>query len=376
MKTLIIYASAGDGHRKATEALHGSFLKNGTTATEVEKIDALNYTNFFFKIAYPATYIFLVKYCPFLWGCFFHLSNLTVIAPFIGGLRYCFNFLNGRRLIRYVLDKNPDVIICAHFFSAQLVSALRIKAKIKGKVVCVVTDFGVHRFWINKGTDYYMVASDITKEELEAKGVPLDKIIVSGIPVEEKFSIPQSRSALRSKFGLECELLTVLVVSGGFGVGPLKRIVHTLDAMALPLQVVVICGKNEKLYQYFTKARFKKPVKVYGYVHNMDEFMSAADIIVSKSGGLTVSESLVKALPMLVISPIPGQEARNAEVMSQCNAAVKIDHASDLTKTIELLMKDNYRRLKAMREAAKILSKPNAANTICRWVKENVLSRN
>ncbi|MBU2063895.1 MAG: hypothetical protein KKF93_05825 [Candidatus Omnitrophica bacterium] len=376
MKVLIIYASAGDGHRKATEAVYKAFLKSGTEAAEVEKIDALNYTNFFFKIAYPSTYIFLVKYCPFLWGLFFHLLNLKAIAALARGLRYCFNFLNGRKLIRYVLDKNPDVIICAHFFSAQLIASLRIKSKLKGKVLCVVTDFGVHRFWINKGTDYYMVASDITKKELETKGVPPDKIIVSGIPVEEKFSIPQSRTALRNKFGLEAELLTILVMSGGFGVGPLKRIVHYLNTMVLPLQIVVICGKNEKLYQYFAKSSFKKLVKVYGYVHNMDEFMSAADMIVSKSGGLTVSESLVKALPMLIISPIPGQEARNAEVMSQYNAAIKIYHAVDLTKTIELLVKDNCSRLKEMKQAAKVLSKPSAANKICHWVKENLLSRN
>ena len=369
MKVLIISASAGAGHRKAAEALYNSFNR---AKIQAQKIDALDYTNPLFKSAYPSVYIFLVRFAPFLWGMIFHFLNIAILKPVINPVRYFFNYINGRPLIKYVLKEQPDVVICVHFFSAQLISRLKAAGRFKGYVVCGVTDFGVHQFWINQGTDYYLVASEMTKTELIAKGVPSDKILVTGIPVEEKFLEPAAKDELRKKLGVAEDTFTILVASGGFGVGPIKKIVQNLDQMNQSLQVLVICGENDRLREFFAGQSFKKTVRVFGYVNNMHEFMAASDIIITKSGGLTVSESLVKALPMIIIRPIPGQEMRNAQVVTKYKAGIKIDDASDVTKQIELLLKDNRQELMAMKKNAQKLGKGESADKICQWVIQNL----
>ncbi|MDD5747035.1 MAG: hypothetical protein PHO30_07230, partial [Candidatus Omnitrophica bacterium] len=152
MKVFIIHASAGAGHRKAAEALYNAFARCGGGAVAAEKIDALDFSGSFFRKAYPAVYIFLVTYVPFVWGLFFHLLNFAPIAPLVRIIRHQMNAFHGRKLIRYIIDKQPDVVVCEHFFSAELVSALKRQGRYTGMVVTGVTDFGVHLFWINPGT--------------------------------------------------------------------------------------------------------------------------------------------------------------------------------------------------------------------------------
>ncbi len=376
MKILIIYASAGAGHRKAAEALYNSFNCLNLPKLSIQKIDALDYTNSIFKRMYPAVYIFLVKYLSFLWGIFFHFLNCPQLAPLIGNLRHFFNYLNGKPLCRYILGERPDIVLCVHFFSAELIASLKASRLFKGLVICGVTDFGVHRFWINKGTDFYLVASEMTKDELKRKGVAADKILVTGIPVGRKFSEAKQKDVICDKLGLDKDRFIVLVTSGGFGVGPIKRIVNNLDRMDRPLQIVVICGKNAQLYEFLNKQRFRKTVKVFGYVNNMDEFMSIAGIIITKSGGLTVSESLAKELPMMIIKPIPGQEARNAQVLEKYNAGVRLLDVDLLINQMDQLLDNDMQKLNEMRKNAQMLAKPHAADRICQWVVKDLLLKN
>ncbi len=372
MKILIIHATAGAGHLKAAQALHQAFLVHGNDSDQIKKIDVLDYTNGFFKKAYPAVYIFLVRYTPFLWGWIFHLLNYGPLKPFINSMRHFFNALQSKPLIKYVLEEAPDAVICEHFLSAELMSHLKCSGRFKGLVLCGVTDFGVHQFWINDGTDFYFVASEMTKTELISKGVAQEKIIVIGIPVEEKFSKQISRKEMREKLGLDADKFTVLITSGGFGVGPIKKIAQFLDDSPSEMQMLVICGKNAQMLNYFKEAAFKKKIKVFGYVNNMEECMEASDIIISKSGGLTVSESLVKGLPMIIIRSIPGQEMRNAEIIEDANIGIRLSDVSQVTQEVEKMLEGDGRVLKQMRDNALKLAKPKAAEGIYQWVKENL----
>ncbi|MFH2138572.1 MAG: glycosyltransferase [Candidatus Omnitrophota bacterium] len=373
MKILIIHASAGAGHVKAAEALSHAFKKNCPEGLSVITIDALDYTNAVFKKSYPAVYIFLVKHFPLLWGACFHFLNFSPLMPIITFFRLIFNKFHGRGLIEYILREKPEVIICEHFFSAQLVSYLKTAGKFKGYVLCGITDFGVHRFWINKGTDYYLVASESTKRELLQKGVEQEKILVTGIPIEQRFSRQCSKDQLRDNLGLDKNLFTILVTSGGFGVGPIEKIVYSLDDMNIDLQILVICGKNNQMYDSLKARDFKKKAVVLGYVTNMDECMGAADMIVSKSGGLTVSESLAKGLPMIIIKPIPGQEMRNAEIIEENNIGVRLIDLEEITEKITLFLKDDKKILNEMRKNTKVIAKPDAANRISQWVIKDLL---
>lgn len=371
MKILIIHAAAGAGHRKAAEALYDYLEQGDFDNITVTKIDALDYTNALFKKAYPAVYLFLVSYLPFVWGIFFQLLNFAPLVPVIGLIRHGFNYIAGRSLIKYVLEENPDVIICEHFFSAELISYLKRKGAFGGLVVCGVTDFGVHQFWINKGTDYYFVASEITKDELKEKGVSAEKIIVSGIPIGDQFSKDLNKENLRDEAGLDKKRFTVLVVSGGFGVGPISEIVNCLDKINKDLQVIVICGHNKGLYNSLSSGTYSKVVKVFGYVHNMHEIMAMADVIISKSGGLTVSESLAMELPMIIMKPIPGQETRNAEIIERYEIAKRLLNVNHLTGHIELLLDNDQQLLAVMKENTRKLAKPQAAEVICQWIIKN-----
>ncbi|MBU1042946.1 MAG: UDP-N-acetylglucosamine 2-epimerase [Candidatus Omnitrophica bacterium] len=376
MKVFIIHATAGAGHKKAAEALYNSFRKINPDKNQVQNIDALDYTNAFFKRAYPEVYIFLVSYVPWLWGIIFHLLNSSLLKPIINPIRSFFNSLQGAPLLNYVKEQQPDVIICEHFMSAQLMAALKTKGLIKAMVVCGVTDFGVHQFWVNKGIDFYLVASESTKEEIISMGVKADKIRVTGIPIEDKFSKITDRNQLFSKLGLKQNKFTVLVTSGGFGVGPIKKIVEHLDNMSRDLQIAVVCGKNADMYDYFKAAVFKKNVQANGFINNMDEFMECADLIISKSGGLTVSESLAKNLPMLIIKPIPGQETRNAEIIEKYNIGRRLFDVNKVAALVEEILADDHKILNQMKENAKKLARPNAAEEICQWTAKKFSENN
>ncbi|MBI4846447.1 MAG: glycosyltransferase [Candidatus Omnitrophica bacterium] len=373
MKIFIVHANAGAGHRKAAEALYKAFSDEKIADLKVEKIDVLDHTNLLFKKAYPGVYIFLVKYLPFLWGWFFHLLNIAVLKSFIGVIRHAFNSFHGKKIIDYVIRESPDAVICEHFLSAELISYLKKKNKFHGLVVCGVTDFGVHQFWVNLGTDFYLVASELTKKELAAKGVPIEKIFVFGIPIEQKFSKSISKNEARKKLGLAEDKFTVLVTSGGFGVGPIKKIVSLLDAFGADIQAAVICGSNEALVSYFKNQTFRKNIKIFGYIHNMDEFMDAADVIISKSGGLTVSESLAKALPMIIMKPIPGQETRNAEIIEEYGIGMRLYNVNDIGKYLEKMLENNRFLLEKMRKNARELARPESAKNISQWVIKTLL---
>ncbi|MFH1459177.1 MAG: glycosyltransferase [Candidatus Omnitrophota bacterium] len=375
-KVLIIHASAGAGHRKAAEALKSSFSANPAQDLEVTLIDALDYTKNIFKKSYARVYIFLVTYVPFIWGIIFHFLNCELLMPVIRPIRFFFNAYYGKQLIEYVVKLQPDIIISEHFMAAQLMANLKLKKRINSTVVCGVTDFGVHAFWINPGTDYYLVASDLTRDEIINKGVKPEQVFVTGIPVEGKFSQTPDREGLFKKLELEPHKLTVLVASGGFGVGPIKEIISGLDQIETDLQIVVICGKNKILFEDFKKETFIKKVNVFGYVHNMDEFMEVADLIVTKSGGLTVSESLAKGLPMLIIKPIPGQETRNAQVMEKYNTGIRLNNVKMIGKEVGLLLENNQKLLIEMKANTKKIAKPNASDRICQWVKSDLLKMN
>jgi processive 1,2-diacylglycerol beta-glucosyltransferase len=373
MKVFIMHATAGAGHKKAAEALYNSFSKLNLPQNEVQNIDILDHTNLLFKKAYPEVYIFLVSYVPWLWGIIFHLLNYPPLKPIINRIRYIFNSMHGAPIIKYVIEHQPDVIICEHFMSAQLMAVLKRKGLIKAMVICGVTDFGVHQFWVNNGIDYYLAACQSTKEELLAMGVKESQIRVTGIPIDPKFAKNTDRNQLRIKLGFEPNKFMVLVTSGGFGVGPIKTIVDKLDKMDTDLQIAVVCGKNTEMVEYFKTAVFKKKIHADGFINNMDEFMECSDLIISKSGGLTVSESLAKNLPMLIIKPIPGQETRNAEILENNNIGRRLIDINKVTDYVEDLLKDNQKKLNQMKENAKKLARPNAAEEICKWIAQEFL---
>ena len=370
MKILITYAYAGIGHKKAADAV--SKALSGFRKAEVQNIDVLDYTNAFFKFSYPRVYLFLINRISCLWGFFYYLLDLKIVDIFIAPLRRFVHGLNAKRFSRFVAETKPDVVISTHFLPSEVVSGMKKKGIFKGRLITIVTDFLPHSFWMAHESDYFIAALERTKKDLLRRGVEEKKIKVMGIPCDRIFSIPKDRRELLQELGLEKGLFNLLIMGGGFGTGPVKEIVNAVSGEAElqdKVQIMIICGKNKPLLDYFT--RLKKDLKIkihaFGYMNNVDEFMEISDCIITKSGGLTVSEALSKKLPMIIIKPIPGQETRNCSILAGYGTAVRADNAREAKDIVADFVKYPEKTL-GMRARIKLLAYPDAAVDIAEFV--------
>ncbi|MCM8800300.1 MAG: hypothetical protein NC900_06245 [Candidatus Omnitrophica bacterium] len=352
-RLLIIYASAGEGHRRAGEAIF-KYLKEKIDK-EVSIIDALDFSNFLFKRFYRNGYSFLVKNLPFLWRIAYTISRFK----FSKSIRFIVNRLNMQRLENYILEYKPDIILSTHFLSIEVVDYLKRKKFISSESVVVITDFGVHHYWVFRSVDKYMVAFPSTKEELILFGIKEDKISVTGIPVDLKFSINLNRDFLYKKFNLKEGLFTVLIVTAGFGLGPIDKLVEILSK---EIQLIVICGYNLRLYKRLERRNYQN-VRLFGFVENMEELMDVSDMIITKPGGLTISEALVKKLPMIFISPIFGQEIDNIKILRKMGIGLVLEDIYKI-KDFILRCKSDPKILSLMKQKISQIRKPLAVKEI------------
>jgi processive 1,2-diacylglycerol beta-glucosyltransferase len=283
--------------------------------------------------------------------------------------RLALDKLNTRPFIKLLQEYQPDIAVCTHFLPAEIISWLKAKHRIETKQAIVVTDFDIHAFWLCHHFEHYFVALDETKAHLAALGVPSDKITVSGIPIDPVFSKPKNKRQMRQLYKLEPELLTILVSAGGFGVGPVEKIIQSLLKMKNAAQVIVICGRNKKLKDKVDKTLKNIPAdssvrfRSVGYTNRMDSYMAASDLMLGKTGGLTTSEALASGLAFVIVDPIPGQEQRNAEHLLEQGVAIKCNNWPVLAYKIDKLL-DDPQRLVQMKLKARQLARPSAAYDI------------
>jgi processive 1,2-diacylglycerol beta-glucosyltransferase len=356
MKILIIHASAGAGHQKAAEALFAGFEQSHPGQAKL--IDILNYTNPLFKKMYRGTYVYLVTKLPFVWKFVFELLDIPLFQPVIHVGRRIYNYLNTASFRRFLIDENFDYILTTHFMAGEVVSALKKNKQIDSKLIVVVTDFDVHRIWLASGVDTYCVATDWTKEKVKKLGISEQKIKVTGIPTHEKFSQSHDISGLKQKMGLEKDAFTVLLATGSFGIGPIEEIMNRLDGF----QVVVVCGHNQDLYRKLSPQETSCK-KVFGLVNNMHELMAVSDVMVTKPGGLSISEALVSHLPMIFFNAIPGQETNNIAVLKTYGIGVTGYAISQIVQELNQLKSSKDLFLTALRNT-KSIARPNAVNDV------------
>jgi len=372
MKILIAHAYAGIGHKKAAEAVDRALRDLGET--DVTTVDVLDYSNPMCKFLYPRFYLFLINRVSFLWGLSYYFFDLRFIGSFFIPLRIFLHNVNAKRFKQLVVDKKPDIVVCAHFFPSDAVASLKRKDLFKGKLVTLITDLIPHSFWMVEDSDYFIGAIERTKKDLLRRGIDEKRIKVLGIPCDPVFGVSKDKKKLSEQLDLKENFFNVLIMSGGFGTGPIKGIIKSLSALESELrdklQLVVICGKNKKLFDELDGLRKDLKVKlcVFGYVNNVDEFMEVSDCIVTKSGGLTTSEALSKKLPMIIIKPIPGQETRNCKILTGYGTAVRADRVSRVRDCVKDFL--NFpEKISDMRTRINFLSYPNAAKDIAEFIR-------
>ena len=363
-KILIATVTCGAGHLQAANALEEAWKKY-RPEDKVQKVDVLDFTPRLYKKIYSQGYIKLIEHAPELYSHYFTKTDDSKLIKKMTPLRRITSRWMARPFVKYVKRFSPDLVICPHFLPLEIMGSLQKDGLKNGipKIICVVTDYEAHALWMEPCVDLYCVAAEETKGRLVARGIPQDRIVATGIPVSSKFSSPVNPKAIRKQMGLRDDIKTLLVLGGGFGMGPLPQIIRELDNLKGLVQILVVAGKNEKLRQALAAENYKKLVRVLGFATNMHELMAASDLIITKPGGLTTSEALAVGRPILVLNPVPGQESANSDFLLEKGAAIKINRLDDLSFRLEKLLKSQ--QLIDMQKSAKALGRPKAAIRIC-----------
>jgi len=360
-RILIFSASFGGGHRSAAEALLRYYKTHHADTTEVRMVDFFQeFTpslNLLAKFGYQQS----VQFFPALYGNFFEVSNKLPTNPVVHELK----LMGYARASAYIDDFCPDAVISTFPVAGGVVSDIKANRPLVSATI--ITDFGVHRAWLHPATDFYFVACKEVREDLVARGVPWDRVVVSGIPVAEKFSLEFDRAALRRELGLGDRFTALLTSASGLP-GDARAIASQLADWGI--QVAGVTGNNTRLKRRLDSLAKKKDlVKVFGYTTDMHKMMRAADVLVGKAGGLTVSEALAVGLPLIIYNPVPGQELYNVDFLVNSGAGMLSRDEDDVAEKVRFLS-THPARLKQMTGDAAMLGKPTAAQSVC----ERVLS--
>jgi processive 1,2-diacylglycerol beta-glucosyltransferase len=394
MRVLIATATAGGGHLAAAAALDEAW-RACRPEDEVERLDVVKFFSPLHRKLHAEGYLAMVGHAPELWGLMFNKTDNPRLARRLNRWRRVLPSKSRLRFVRYVEQFAPDAVLCTHYLPLGTLGSLRAQ-KLKQRraggsraregvsvtqapvgagegrtlplpmVVSVVTDFEAHALWMEPCVDLYCVAAEESRARLVARGAAAQDVVATGIPIAGKFSAKPERKAVRRALGLRDDQPVLLVLSGGFGTGPVRDILAELDKVGRPLQSVVVTGHNEQLRRELAAACWQHPTHVLGYASNMHELMAVADLIITKPGGLTTAEVLALGRPLLIVSPIPGQEAANSDFLLEHGAAAKVNRTEDLPFRLEQLL--GTRKLAAMARAAKALGRPAAASEICHQV--------
>lgn len=362
MKFLILHASAGGGHKRAAEALAAAAAARGAEAVVR---DVLDFMPPLYRRTYAQGYLALVRSAPELWGYLYAQSDRTAQRPVERRLRTAFNHLNALSFRRFLRQTAPDAVLCTHFLPLELVGSLPPHRR-RGLPLCgVVTDFAAHALWYCRGVDGYYVATEEARRQLARKGQPADTIVTSGIPVLPEFATAVPARVARARLGLRPDLPAVLVLNGGLGVGPALGLLRAAAADPIPGQWLVIAGRNPRFEARLRAAAraTRQTVVVRGFVDNVHEWMEAADLVVTKPGGLSLAEILAKGRPVLLMDPIPGQEQRNAEHLLEAGGAMRAFDPEEAVWKIGELLRDPL-RLADLGTRTRRLGRPHAAGDI------------
>lgn len=350
LSVLIFSASFGAGHVRAAEAIIEA-LCDKEPNVKITHLDFGAFLSKTFNFMIKNTYIEVIKHTPKLWGKFYRCTSKippdSIFQRFLNGL-------GKEEFVKFIQALQPDLVICTYPTVAGVLAQKRLKGILNVPLVTIVTDYAVHSQWIHPGVDHYIVGCEMVKKGLEARGINPKSIRVTGIPVSPKFELKLNRQRILKKLCLNPELPTVMVMGGAYGVlGGAKWICEVLSKTAIPVQSIVVCGHDEKLYKALDPIveECKNPIVRFGFVRNVEELMSAADMIITKAGGLTVSEALTKRLPLVIFKPIPGQEEENAKYLEGIGAGRTAKSEVDLEKIIYDLL-EHPQDLERMRRSA------------------------
>jgi processive 1,2-diacylglycerol beta-glucosyltransferase len=361
-RVLFLSAAVGVGHTSAARAVQAA-LRESDPAVETQTVDSYKYAASIFSKVVADGYIGMVKTVPQLYSYIYDRAERATHVP---AFRRAVSRYTATNLRRLVERTQPDLVVCTHAFPCGVMSEYKRQYGPDLPVVGVVTDFVVHPFWIYTNVDAYAVATPQMRAALVARGVPPERVLLSGIPVDPRFGRPRlPRARLRAELDLPADRRIVLIMGGGVGIGPLDKMMRALGRIDEPLAAAVIVGRNRALERRIVAAAEQTayPLRVFGFVDNVFDYMHASDVLLTKPGGLTSSEALSAQIPMVLVKPLPGQEERNTRYLVSRRAAVRASGERNLAATVEALLAPGSAR-EGQLERAGALRHPDAARRV------------
>jgi processive 1,2-diacylglycerol beta-glucosyltransferase len=362
VRIAVLSVSAGAGHVRAADAITKVALQRGHDAVHLDVMDLVPRV---FRKIYADSYLRIVERHPALWGYLYHASDRTRRDSTANRLRRGIESLNTRAFRRAITDLQPDLVICTHFLPAQILSRMVEEGTFTAPVWVVVTDFDVHLLWSHPHMMGYTVAADEIACRIGARDIAPARIAVTGIPIAPAFAQRLDRVVCARELGLDPTKRTFLMMSGGFGVGAIDQLAQRVLAIPGDFQLIALAGRNEDLLARLQALAVDHPGRLFpvGFTTTIERVMTCADVAISKPGGLTTSECLAMGLPMIVVSPIPGQEERNSDYLLEHGAALKAHDAAGLEHRVRRLLAepDLLPRLQA---AAATLGRADAASRV------------
>jgi len=373
IRILLLYVSDVSGHYCAAEAIKQA-LEKLYPQVQVKEENLFNHGNSLIVKIMDALYYAVVKLTPWFWD---FLWDNRLIYWFTFPLRDFFYHYNSSRFYKEIIAPfSPQAVICTHNIACAICSTLKRKKSLSYLLTAVPTDYALHPYWFYENVDFYFLAHEGLREDFQRKGIPSYKIRTTGIPILSTFSEYKDRQKLKKKWGLEKDVFTILLMGGGQGMGSLRQIVLDLNKLRLPVQLLVVSGTNhgleEKLQEM--KSKLDVPMKIWGYAEEVDELMEVSDLLISKPGGLTVAEALVKALPIGIVNSLGGQEKRNQELLLKKKIAFKLSNKKEMTDLIVRFLHESPESFdfKERQTKAKELAKPAAALDIARIIIQSI----
>lgn len=372
MKILIFYASYGGGHLSAAKSIK-EYIEQNYKDSEVQLCDCMKYINKPIEKLTTDAYKIMAKDAPKAWGMIYKWSDK-------GPIFHISNFNN--EIMSYKLNKmfkefEPDFVISTHPFSTQMSAYLKKHEKINCKIASVMTDFASQNQWLvgHEYIDCIFVSNSQMRADVISKGVDENKVFATGIPLSQRFKEDYNKTEIIKEFSLDESKKTILFFGGGeFGLAKdttskiLKAFVENLEQK---YQMVIISGKNDKIRQKFeeiVKEEHKeKDIRILGFTNKVPELMSISDMVVTKPGGLTSTESLASSLPMIIINPIPGQEEENASYLEKKGVAIWLHDNDNFDERVRKILQDDE-LLENMRENTKKIANLNSTKDICETI--------
>lgn len=358
---LVLHASLGTGHTSAANALGDAYQRFPSVSVDV--VDILDYTNDLTRGALQTFYLQVSEKAPSLYKMLYEGTEsdkpdetfgsdklLSVVGP---------PFFND--LQKLIKRTTPEIIVSTHALAVQVVHHLVERGEFNGLHDVVITDFVAHRTWMAPSVDAYFVPSDVTLESLALRGVPREKMFVTGIPVQLEIAEPKEVDTMRLKHALPQAVPIITLFGGGIVAERVRRMVMRLLTSAHKFELVVVAGRNEDLDKALADVTSGENVRLQklGKIDYVDDLVAASDLIITKAGGLIVSEVLARSTPMIIIDPIPGQEEWNADFVAGAGAAIQLRMPEMVPAAVDFLLKQKS-RLQDMCIQARSVGHPHA----------------